>query len=287
MTISFNNILGIFKENMYINFKDMDVTSNNLANVNTPGFKRSRTNFQELIGTEAEKGGTQMSSTQANTRQGSIFYSDDPMDMAINGEGYYAVSLPDGSLAYTRSGDFDLTVMDDDTLRIDHMSGHPLAQVTWDSGTPPDKETKLLLKTDGEIGHYYETTRTFRSPAINEKGELQTDENDEIIYIERIYMGEVYEKLGSIQISRFSNPGGLTSIGKSLLVESANSGKAQIGTPSVNNFGSLLPKALEQSNVDLGEEMAHLITLQRAISLTAKGFQTTDTMISQAIQMRR
>lgn len=105
MNTSFYDILGMLKQDMILRFNAMDVTSNNLGNVNTAGFKSSRTNFQELLGA-VEKGGSQIVSTQLNQAQGVMQLSTNSLDLAVEGEGFFSVRLPDNRIAYTRDGRF-------------------------------------------------------------------------------------------------------------------------------------------------------------------------------------
>lgn len=244
-TTSFGNILGILQQDMLLRLKSMDIVSSNLSNVNTAGYKSSRYNFQELLG-GTEKSGSVIASTQLNTDQGSLTESSNSLDLAIIGDGYFAVKLANGQTGYTRDGRFTL----DENRQIVNAVGNKLI---W-SGSVPEGITKVSVEDNGSV--------TGQS-------------------------GQTRKVLGSVQLSRFTNPTALQGYGDNIWLESANSGKAQSAAPGTKNLGSIISYNYEKSNVSLSDEMVNLITLQRGMTLSIRTFQTTDTMIQQALQMRK
>ncbi|HNK63001.1 MAG TPA: flagellar hook-basal body complex protein [Anaerolineales bacterium] len=246
MASSLFQTLNISRQDIISHLLDLDVTSSNLANVNTAGYKTTRSNFQEMLN-EQMKEGTLLRSTQAITTQGTIRTSTNSLDWAIQGEGYFSVTLPDGTIGYTRDGQFAL----DADLNLVNASGYPLV---WD-GTIEEGMTNISVSSTGVV------------TATDAEG--------------------VTAEVGTVQLTRFPNPGGLTDNGNNILLESDISGVAQTGDPGSENFGTLSGYHVENSNIDLAQEMTHLITLQRALSMSLRAFQQTDTMIAEAINLRK
>ena len=246
MPASLFHTLNISRQDILSHMLDLDVTSSNLANVNTAGYKTTRSNFQEMLNAQLKEG-TQMRATQALTMQGSLRTSSSSLDWAVQGDGYFSVTLPDGTLGYTRDGQFALDA--DNTLVT--ASGYP---VIW----------------DGQIEEGMSNVN------VNATGTVTATDAD----------GATVE-VGTIQLTRFPNPGGLTDNGSNILLESDVSGAAQVGDPGSENFGTLSGFKVENSNVDLAQEMTRLISLQRNLSMSLKAFQQTDTMISEAINLRK
>ncbi len=246
MSSSLFHTLNISRQDILSRLTDLDVSANNLANVNTAGFKTSRSNFQEMLDQKLTEG-VLLSNTQMLTAQGSLTNSTNPLDWAIQGEGLFSVTLPDGTTGYTRDGQF---VLDADHKLVS-ASGYPLV---WD-GT--------ILEGMSDI-------------SISSEGVVSANDAD-----------GVRVEVGTVQLSRFPNPSGLTSHGDNVWLESDASGAVQTGAAGAENFGTLNPYRIEQSNVNLSQEMTHLITLQRSFSMSIKAFQQTDTMISQAINLRK
>jgi len=286
MSASFNTILGIFKQDMILRVNDLDVVSNNLSNVNTTGFKSSRSNFQEVLESITPQGGSIINSHQMLHRQGSIISTGAPYDIAIHGEGFLSVLLPDGTNAYTRDGHLQVVENPDATLRLEHSSGYPL-NVTWTDGSPPPNTVKIELGDNGIIGHQVLVTKIIQMPQYDENGNPVVDANGNLVMVDREYTALEFVQLGQINLTRFPNPSGLRINGENLFLASENSGEPAEGTPGTAPFGSIKTGALEQSTVDLGEEMSHLLALQRGLTLSARGFQETDKMLMGAIQMRR
>ncbi len=245
MAISLFHILNISRMDMLSKMNDLDVVSGNVSNGNTIGYKSSRANFQELLDKLNYEGVHQVS-TQIDTRQGSIRTTGNQLDVAIQGDGFFAVTLGAGKVGYTRDGQFQL----DAANRLVTPSGYP---VVWTGTIPLDAE------------------------------EVQIQENGVV----RVKVGDNWNDAGSIPLSRFPNPTGLQINGNNVYVETVNSGKATSGVPGSPNYGTLMQSTLEESNINMAEEMTHLITLQRGFQLSTRIFQATDTMLSQAIHVRK
>jgi flagellar basal-body rod protein FlgG len=246
MPSSLFHTLNISRQDILSHMLDLDVTSSNLANVNTAGYKTTRSNFQEMLNAQLKEG-TQMSATQSLTMQGSLRSSTSSLDWAIQGDGYFSVTLPDGTIGYTRDGQFSLDA--DGTLVS--ANGYPLI---WD-GEIAEGMTNVTVSATGVVS--------------------ATDADG------------VTAEVGTVQLTRFPNASGLTDNGSNILLESDVSGAAQTGDPGSENFGILSGYKVENSNVDLTQEMTRLISLQRNLSMTLRAFQQTDTMISQAINLRK
>ena len=246
MASSLYHTLNISRQDILSKLSDLDVTSNNLANVNTVGFKSSRTNFQELLNKQI-KAGAKVASTQMSMTDGTLKNTENPFDMAIQGDGFFSVTLPDGKIGYTRDGQFSM----DSKRTLVTASGYPLV---WD-GKILEGMTNFTVNKNGSV------------TALNADGTTAD--------------------LGTIKLTRFTNPTALGNNGKNVLLETTSSGKPQAGDAGSENFGLISGKMVEQSNVDLSMEMTQLITLQRSFSMSLKAFQQTDTMISQAINLRK
>ncbi|MBN1536727.1 MAG: flagellar hook-basal body complex protein [Anaerolineales bacterium] len=244
MSYSINHILAVSRSGMLTQLLDLDMVSNNLANVNTNAYKSNRSNFQELLNGEY-KNGVQLRATQMLMGQGSLIVSDDDFDLAIDGVGYFSVTLPDGRTAYTRDGDFT----QDSEGTIVNEDGYPLV---WDGSIPEDAA----------------------DVHVNQDGSVMVMQNDE------------WSQVGTVQITTFDNPNGLQIIGNNLFLETELSGTAQTGTANSENYGRIIGNATEASNVNIASEITQMITLQRSYQMSVRAFQTTDTMIQQAIRMR-
>ena len=236
----------------------MQVIANNLANVNTVGFKRDRASFETLayqnitnpgapssgdnlyaIGKNLGSG-VQLTGIGRIDTQGSITTTDNALDMAIEGSGYFQVQRPDGSTAYTRAGDFSLSA-EGTIVTPDGMPLQPQIQV-------PDGATGISIGADGTV-------------SAQIAGETEAT------------------NLGQIEIARFINPSGLQSIGNNLLVETGASGAAQIGAPGQEGRGAIRAGSLEASNVNVVEELVSMIETQRAYEINSKAISTTDGML--------
>lgn len=236
----------------------IDVTSNNIANVNTTGFKQDRAEFQDLMyetlnytagqttqtsvnPTGIDVGlGVKISGIQKNFTEGDLKLTSNPLDLAIQGKGFFQITLPSGETAYSRNGSFKLN----SEGSIVNGSGYPLSPEI----VVPDNVTDLTIAKDGTV--------TAKDP--------QTGREDE---------------LGQITIADFINPAGLTPLGDSLFMQSNASGDVLEGNPTEEQFGSIQQGMIELSNVKLVNEMVDLITAQRAYEANSKAITTTDSML--------
>jgi flagellar basal-body rod protein FlgG len=245
MTKSTAQILNSSRSSLMTHMMDLDMVSNNLANINTNAFKNSRANFQEVLNLQT-KSGVQVKSTQMDETQGAIRISTNALDVAIEGNGFFAVTLPDNKTAYTRDGQFTLD-------SASNIVTHDGLKLVWQGTVPPAAE------------------------------EVRVDPNGAVM----TRIGNTWTQSGTINLTRFPNPSGLTAYGNSLYLAAPVAGTAQTGVPGSANFGKLTGYALEGSNVDMAQEMTHMISLQRAFQISASVLQQTDTMMSEAIRMRR
>lgn len=245
---------------------NMDVISNNLANVNTTGFKKSRTDFQDLmyqtmrqagsttgpdtkLPTGIQMGhGVRQVATQKIYTPGSFQSTGNSLDMALSGDGFFQVTMPDGTLSYTRDGAFK----QDDTGRIVTSEGYPLEPAI----TIPEGSLETSISADGRV--------TVKMPN-------QT----------------APQELGQLQIARFTNPAGLDSMGGNLLKETAASGAPVVANPGTDGAATIQQKYLEMSNVQVVEEMVNMIVAQRAYEVNSKAITTSDTMLEQAANLKR
>ncbi len=244
---------------------NLDVISNNLANVNTTGFKKSRTDFQDLMyqtmrqpgastgpDTQLPTGiqighGVRQVATQKMYGEGNFQNTGNPFDVAIEGDGFFQITMPDGNLAYTRDGAFKK----DSQGRLTTSEGYPLEpQITI-----PEKSTNLTISSDGRVS------------VKNSAGAT--------------------EEIGQLTIARFINPAGLESIGRNLVKETEASGTASVGNPGEDGAGTLVNQYLEMSNVQVVEEMVNMIVAQRAYEVNSKAIQTSDDMLERAANLKR
>ncbi len=239
---------------------NLDVISNNLANVNTTGFKKSRAEFADLLyqslrapgtntssNTQSPTGiqvglGTRPAAVQRLNTQGDFIQTGNDLDVAIEGEGYLQVQLPDGTTAFTRAGGLKFN-SNGDVVNADGLLLQPSLNIPVASGA-----TNIAIGQDGTVTYL---TAAQSAP----------------------------QTAGNIQLARFANPSGLQSLGKNLFRESDTSGTAQVGTPGQDSRGTLLQGFLENSNVSVVEELVGLITGQRAYEATSKAIQTADEML--------
>lgn len=245
---------------------NVDVIANNLANVNTTGFKKSRIDFQDLMYSTMRAAGTEVSSglkiptgiqvgngsrpiaTQKIFSQGDFTQTGNSLDVVIEGDGFFQVTMPDGSTAYTRDGAFK-TDSDGKIVTSDGFVLQPEITI-------PSNATEVNIGLDGTV-----------TAVISGESEAQA--------------------LGNIELAKFVNPAGLKSIGKNLYEVTAASGEAVTGTPGTDGMGSLNQGYLEMSNVKVVEEMVNMIVAQRAYEVNAKAIQSADEMLQLANQIRR
>jgi flagellar basal-body rod protein FlgG len=245
---------------------NIDVISNNLANVNTTGFKRSRADFQEMMyqslsdagaasadGTILPTGiqvglGVEAAAVQKIFKQGDFASTENPLDLVVEGNGFFQILTPEGEVAYTRAGAFKL----DSEGNIVTSNGYAMEPAI----TIPANSLNITITTDGTVSV------------------LQAGSSSPV-------------EVGQIELAQFTNPGGLTSIGKSLFVTNESSGEATTGAPNAEGFGSLNQGFLELSNVNVVEEMVNMIVSQRAYELNSKVVQTSDEMLQLANNIKR
>jgi len=236
----------------------MAVTANNLANVNTTGFKRGRAAFEDLlyqnvrqVGADAAQDtqlpsgltvgtGVRVVATEKMYTQGSLQITNNALDVAINGRGFFQVALPDGTNAYTRDGNFKVNAQGE-LVTAGGYRVQPAISI-------PDGAQSVTIGNDGAV-----TVQLAGQVAPGQVGALQTVD--------------------------FINPAGLQARGENLLLESAASGAPQAGTPGLNGLGSLQQGALEASNVNVVEELVAMIETQRAYEMNSKAIATTDKML--------
>jgi flagellar basal-body rod protein FlgG len=237
---------------------NIDVIANNLANVSTNGFKKSRADFQDLLYQTMKVPGSQSSTdTQSPTgilvgvgvkpaavskifTQGDLIQTDNELDVAIQGEGFLQVQLPDGTTSYTRCG----AMKRDSSGRLTNSDGYLIIP----SITIPDGAQQITISETGIVSAILGTDKTST-------------------------------ELGTLELATFTNKGGLSAMGKNLFLETSASGTPQTSTPGINGYGTLLQNYLEGSNVNIVEEMASMITTQRAYEINSKTIQTSDEMM--------
>ncbi len=245
---------------------NVDTIANNLANVNTTGFKKSRAEFQDLMyqtikasggasnsatreANDVQVGtGTVPTSTQKSFMQGDLQTTSNPFDLAINGEGFFQIRRPDGTFAYTRDGSFKLS--GDGTIVTSH--GYIL-----EPGVSVTSDVKSLsISRDGVI------------EAIEGGADAPT-------------------RVGQLELAKFINTGGLKPIGDNLFVETQASGSPITGAAAVDGFGDIQQGFLEASNVDVVEEMVSMIVAQRAYEINSKTIKTVEDMLTMANNLKR
>jgi flagellar basal-body rod protein FlgG len=236
----------------------MAVVSNNLANVNTTGYKRARPVFEDLLYQNVRQVGGQTSqdtayptgmylgtgvrvvATEKLHSQGGLTQTGGSFDLAVQGQGFFQVLLPDGNNAYTRDGSFQINADGELVTASGYQVQPPI--------TIPNDALSVTVGGDGTVSV---TTPGSTSPTT----------------------------IGQVQLTDFVNPAGLEPRGENLLVESASSGSPQVGTPGLNGLGTLVQGALETSNVNVVEELVNMIETQRAYEMNARAVSTIDQMV--------
>ena len=253
-----NPALWIAKTGLDAQQTRMAVISNNLANVATTGYKRARGVFADLLYQNVRQPGAQSSqntqlpsglmlgtgvrsvATEKMFSQGNITHTEDPMDMAISGRGFFQILMPDGTLAYTRDGSFQL----DSQGNVVTAIGMPLQP----NITVPADTVSLTVGSDGVVS------------ALVAGNTAPT-------------------QIGTLQLVDFINPTGTQPTGGNLFVETASSGSPQSGTPGQNGLGLIVQGSLESSNVNVVQELVDMIETQRAYEMNSKAISTTDQML--------
>jgi len=240
----------------------MTVTANNLANVNTNGFKKGRAVFEDLLyqnvkqpggntsqDTLAPSGltlgtGVKVVATERTYTEGSLLQTGNSLDLAVQGRGFFQILLPDGTLGYTRDGAFQMS---------------PQGQLVTSSGyvvqpgiSIPQGAQNVTIGQDGVV-------------SVQQAGQSAPTQ------------------VGTLQLVDFINPAGLQPRGENILTETAASGPAQTGTPGLNGLGTLSSGALESSNVNVVEELVNMIQTQRAYEINSKAIQTSDQMLQRLL----
>ncbi|MDX2481889.1 MAG: flagellar basal-body rod protein FlgG [Desulfuromusa sp.] len=236
---------------------NMDVIANNLANVNSSGFKKSRADFQDILyqtaraagtggeGAEVPTGvqvglGSRVAAVQKVFTTGDFQQTENELDLAIEGPGFFQVTLPDGSDAFTRSG----ALKKDSTGQLVTSDGYPVVPGI----VIPEGATTISIGSNGTID-------------VLMDGESTSTQ------------------VGNIELVRFANPAGLSSLGRSLFAETPTTGAPSSGTPGEEGFGTLSQGFLEGSNVNIMEEMVNMIAGQRAYEVNSKAIKTADEML--------
>jgi flagellar basal-body rod protein FlgG len=256
--------LWISKTGLDAQQTQMDVISNNLANVSTAGFKRSRAVFEDLLYQTMRQPGAQTSqqtqlpsglqigtgvrpvATERIFTQGNLQQTSNDKDVAIQGQGFFQVLLPDGSTAYTRDGSFQI----DSQGQLVTSSGF----VVQPAMTIPANAQGLTVGRDGTV-------------SVTQQGSATPTQ------------------IGSLQLVTFVNPAGLEAKGENLYVETAASGTPNANTPGTNGAGMLLQGYVETSNVNVVEELVNMIQTQRAYEINSKAITTSDQMLQRLSQL--
>ena len=253
-----NPALWIAKTGLDAQQTRMAVVSNNLANVNTTGFKKGRAAFEDLLyqskvapGSAVTQNdvaptgltlgtGVRVVATEKNFGQGNLQQTGNSLDVAVNGRGFFQVQMPDGSVAYSRDGSFR-TNPDGELVTSGGLKLQP-------SITLPQGAQSVNIGSDGTV-------------SVSIAGQAAATQ------------------VGQIQIADFINPAGLLAKGENLYAETAASGAPQTGTAGASGFGTLVQGSLEASNVNVVEELVNMIETQRAYEMNSKAISTTDQML--------
>ncbi len=253
-----NPALWVAKTGLDAQQTRMSVVANNLANVNTTGFKKDQAKFEDLVYQTVRQAGGQSSqntvlpsglmigtgvrvaATEKQHTQGNLVQTGKSLDLAINGRGFFQILQPDGGVAYTRDGSFQV----DNQGQMVTKNG----LILQPNIVLPQNAQSVTIGTDGTV-------------TVQVAGNAQP------------------QQVGSLQLADFINPAGLQPIGSNLFVETNASGAAQIGTPGLNGAGRLQQGALESSNVNIAEELVNMIETQRAFETNTRAISTTDQML--------
>lgn len=253
-----NQALWVAKTGLDAQQMRMTVVANNLANVNTTGFKKGRAAFEDLLYQTVHQPGAQTTqqtqdptglqlgtgvrvvATDKEFQQGNMSQTNNPLDVAINGRGFFQIQQPDGTMAYTRDGTFQLNSQG----QVVNSEGYTLQPGV----TIPQGAQSISIGSDGTV-------------SVQLPGQAQP------------------QQVGTLTIADFINPAGLQAKGGNLFLETGASGPPQTGTPGISGLGTLAQGSLEASNVDIVEEMVNMIETQRAYEINSKAIQTTDAML--------
>jgi flagellar basal-body rod protein FlgG len=245
---------------------NVEVISNNIANMNTSGYKRQRAEFSDLLYQDHRRAGANSSeegtvvptgiqlgvgvkpeAVYRISEQGSLEITDNPLDVAINGKGYFPIEMPGGETGYTRAGSFQLSP-EGDLVTPDGYLVQPGVTVPEDA-----------------VG-----------VTVNQNGEVWVDLD-----------GQTAPQLvGQIELARFANEAGLRALGDNLFVETQASGQATIGAPGAPGYGTVQQGMIETSNVDMVKEITNMVAAQRAYEMNSKVISTSDEMMQSVARMR-
>lgn len=253
-----NPALWVAKTGLDAQQTRITVISNNLANVNTSGFKRDRPVFEDLlyqnvrqVGANSSQDtllpsgmqvgtGVRVSASEKLFTQGNLLHTENSLDMAIQGNGFFQILMPDGTLGYTRDGTFQVN----EQGQLVTSSGYPLQPAI----TIPEDALSVTIGNNGTV-------------SVLSPGSAATTQ------------------VGDVQLADFVNPAGLQAIGQNLYLESAASGAPQTGTPGVTGYGSIQQGFVESSNVNVVEELVSMIEAQRAYEMNSKAISAADGMM--------
>lgn len=258
--------LDIGASGMHAQQTNVDVISNNIANMTTTGFKKQRAAFSDLLyqnivkpgSTSSDSGttiptglqiglGVRTGAIYRQHSQGTINFTNNPLDVAIEGKGFFQIDLPSGETAYTRDGTFSLNENGEIVT--------PMGYAVQPGITVPDNATSIDINSSGEV-------------LVSIPGQVAAS------------------NVGQLQLATFVNPPGLEAIGNNLLLETDASGSPATGVPNQEEFGSVRAGVLEQSNVDVVQEITQLITAQRAYEMNSNVISTSDQMLQTVSQLR-
>lgn len=258
--------LDIAATGMLAQQRNVEVISNNLANMNTTSFKRSRTEFHDLLyqnlrrvgSTSSDAGtivpagvqlglGVKLNAVYRIHEQGDLTVTDNPFDLAVQGKGFFQVQLPTGQTAYTRDGTFQLN----NTGQLVTHDGYTLLPGI----SVPANAVDVTINDSGEV-------------LVKVQGQVNLS------------------NVGQLQLATFQNEPGLEAIGDNLFLETPASGSPVVGNPASTDFGSILQGFLETSNVNAVEEISSLISAQRAYEMNSKVIEATDQMMSTVSNLR-
>jgi flagellar basal-body rod protein FlgG len=245
---------------------NVEVISHNIANMNTTSYQRRRAEFQDLLYQNQRRVGSDSSDANTTvpvgvqvglgvktaavyriTEQGNLTLTENPLDVAINGEGYFRVTLPSGETAYTRAGSFQLDG-DGDVVTVDGFTIQP-------GLTVPNNAVDISINASGVV-------------QVSIDGQTQP------------------QNIGQLELARFPNDAGLLAVGDNLFLETPASGAATVAVAGTEGFGTIQQGFLETSNVNVVEEITNLITAQRAYEMNSKVIETSDQMMSTLTNLR-
>ena len=253
-----SNAMHVAKTGLNAQNSRMQAISNNLANVNTTGFKRDRVNFESLLYQVLKTSGAQTSGETKNVSgfnvgtgvkiinsdklftQGNIVNTDNSLDLAIDGSGFFQILMPDGQIGYTRAGTFG--------KNAEGLLTTPSGYVLQPEIEIPEGVTSINVSSDGIV-------------SVQVPGQVAAEE------------------VGQLELADFANPTGLKPIGQNLLLETPASGPAIVENPFTNGFGKLVQGALESSNVNVVQELVDMIETQRAYEVNSKAISGVDDML--------